>query len=141
MFEFEKVCREYELLTYDERRDILRELADIIVPAVAAITDGTDAFFLLASAACAADGKLGVDEYSLFKDSTGLDISYDEAAETIRQIKGKDLNEQADAVVDMFGTLDEKIKDAMVCYCACICSADNRIGLKERSFIRKLIKD
>ena len=141
MFEFEKVCREYELLTYDERRDMLRQLADIIVPAVAQITGGTDAFFILASAACAADGKLGVDEYSLFKDSTGLEIFYDEAAETIRQIKGKDLNEEADTLVDLFGGLDENIKDAMVCYCACLCSADDRIGLRERSFIRKLIKE
>ena len=35
----------------------------------------------------------------------------------------------------------EDVKAAMVSYCLCICSADKRIGLQERSFIRRLIRE
>ena len=134
MFEFDKLCREYENLTYEERLDILTDMAGVIVPAIEELKGKRKDFFMLVSAACAADGKLDPEEYSLFKESTGLDLDFDEAAETIRQIRGKDLAEQANE-------LDEDVKAAMVSYCLCICSADKRIGLQERSFIRRLIRE
>ena len=34
MFEFDKLCREYENLTYEERLDILTDMAGVIVPAI-----------------------------------------------------------------------------------------------------------
>ena len=141
MFEFDKLCREYENLTYEERLDILTDMAGVIVPAIEELKGKRKDFFMLVSAACAADGKLDPEEYSLFNESTGLDLDFDEAAETIRQIRGKDLAEQANELVDRFGELDEDVKAAMVSYCLCICSADKRIGLQERSFIRRLIRE
>lgn len=141
MFEFQKLCKEYEGLTYDERRAVLTELSNIVLPATAAITGGTESFEVLVMASCAADGKLSVEEYSLFKDATGLDLSFDAAKEVIDALKGKELKEAADLVVDAFGALDEDIKEAMVSFCLCICSADGRVGLRERAFIKKLIKE
>ena len=141
MFEFQKLCKEYEGLTYDERRAVLTELSNIVLPATAAITGGTESFEVLVMASCAADGKLSVEEYSLFKDATGLDLSFDAAKEVIAAVKGKELKEAADLVVDTFGLLDESIKEAMVSFCLCICSADGRVGLRERAFIKKLIKE
>ena len=141
MFEFQKLCKEYEGLSYDERRVILTELSSVILPATAAITGGTESFEILVLASCAADGKLSVEEYSLFKDATGLDISFDAAKEAISALKGKDLLEAADLVVDAFGALDESIKEAMVSFCLCLCSADGRISIHERAFIKKLIKE
>ncbi len=141
MFEFDKLCREYENLSDEKRLEMLTDLAGVIIPAIEDEDGGIPAFYLLVSAACAADGKLDEDEFVLFRDSTGLDLDYDEAAETIRQIRGKDLLEEADELVDSFENTAEDIKTAMVSYCLCLCSADRRISLKERSFIRKLIKD
>ena len=141
MFEFEKLCHEYEALSYDQRRAVLTELAAAVLPATALITGGTAAFELLVLASCAADGKLSVEEYSLFKDATGFDISYDKAREAVDVAKGKDLREAADLVVDLFGALEPAIKEAMVSFCLCICSADGRIGLRERAFIKKLIRE
>ena len=35
---------------------------------------------------------------------------------------------------------DVDICDAMIGFCLCLCSADGRLSLKERSFIKKLMK-
>lgn len=141
MFEFDKLCREYENLSDEKRLEMLTDLAGVIIPAIEDEDGGIPSFYLLVSAACAADGKLDEEEFALFQESTGLDLDYEEAAETIRQIRGKDLTDEADELVDSFENTDEYIKTAMVSFCLCLCSADRRIGLKERSFIRKLIKD
>ncbi len=140
MFEFEKVCKSYENLSYDERRAILTELSAVILPATTLISGGTEIFELLVLASCAADGRLSVEEYSLFKDATGIDISFDAAKEVVDVAKGKEVREAADLAVDTFGALEPAIKEAMVSFCLCICSADGRIGLRERAFIKKLIK-
>ena len=141
MFEFEKLCKEYEKLSYDERRGVLTELSAVILPVTAVITGGTEAFELLVLASCGADGKLDVEEYSLFKDATGLDISFDAARDAVANAKGKELTEITDIVVDLFGVLEPAIKEAMVSFCLCLCSADGRINLRERAFIKKLIRE
>lgn len=140
MFEFDKLCKEYETLTYDERRLTLSSLSDIVLPAIEKVTHGTESFELLVLASCAADGKLGVEEYSLFKDATGMDFSYDAAEELIKNVKGKNLFDAADVVVDTFGTINPDVKAAMVSFCLCLCSADNKVTLKEKAFIKKLIR-
>ena len=50
------------------------------------------------------------------------------------------LLDAADEVVDGFADLDVDICDAMIGFCLCLCSADGRLSLKERSFIKKLMK-
>ena len=140
MFEFQKICREYEKMSYDERLAVLTEDSTIILPAVSTISGGIASFILLVTASCAADGKLTVAEYALFKGITGLDISYDAAAVIIDAIKGKDLRDIADIVVDTFGEVDENIKCAMVSFCLCFCTANGRVLPSERRFIRQLIR-
>jgi len=141
MFEFEKLCHQYEKMTYDERRGLLAELYETINTAIYDIPMGIVGFEILVLAACSADGKLSTEEYALFKDSTGLDLSFDKSQELVKSLDGKSVREEADAIVDVFGTLDPGIKVAMVCFCLCICSADNYISLKESMFIKKLIKE
>lgn len=138
--ELEKLFKEYEKLSYDDRRKILTELAKDIIPAVELFTKGREKFELLVMAACSADGKLGVDEYSLIKDATGQDFSYDSAAKKLDDINIKDLQKSADEAVDSFGEISQEIKSAMVSFCLCLCSADNRLTLKEKNFIKKLLK-
>ncbi len=140
MFEFEKMCRDYETLTYDERRSVLEEFAAVILPAITEVTGGTESFRVLALASCAADGKLNEAEYALFKDVTGLDLSYDVLEDDVFDAKDRDLVSAADEVVDGFADLDVDICDAMIGFCLCLCSADGRLSLKERSFIKKLMK-
>lgn len=140
MFEFEKMCKAYETLTYDERADILAQDAEVILPAIEEVTGGTHSFEILVLAACAADGHLDVEEYSLYKDATGMEMSFDEVRDELKTMKTSELMAAADEVVDGFGDLDMEIKESMVSFCLCLCSADGRIGLRERSFIKKLIQ-
>ena len=139
MFELESLCREYEKLSYDERRKILSELAQDIMPALKLISNGMEDFELLIMASCSADRKLSVDEYSLIKDSTGLDFSYDRVSSLVKSIDAGDVNNAADILVDAFANFSKELKSEMVSFCLCICSADNRVTLKEKSFIKKLL--
>ena len=140
MFEFQKVCKQYEKLSYDERRALLEEQASVLVPAAATLPYGIDSLIILVMASCAADGKLQAEEYSLFKDVTGLDLSYDLTSASIEAIKGKEIKEAADIIVDSLGEIDMELKALLVSFCLLFCSADGRVGLSERSFIKKLVK-
>lgn len=140
MFEFEKMVHEYEHLTYDERRDLLTGLTNEMMPLLAAIDSGLEAFEVLVLASCGADGRLDVEEYSLFKDATGIDLGFDSAAELIKSMDKKSIKEAADYVVELFGIVSPELKADMCSFCLCLCSADGKVGLRESSFIRKLIK-
>jgi len=140
MFEFEKLVHQYEKLTYDERREQLTVLSAIILPAIDAITGGVEAFTTIVLASCAADGKLDIEEYSLFKDSTNIDISFEDASALVEAAKKDNIGERADNVADVLGMISEDIKVAVVSYCLCLVSADNYVGIRESQFIKKLIK-
>ncbi|MCR5061255.1 MAG: hypothetical protein K6A80_09560 [Saccharofermentans sp.] len=140
MFEFEKLCHQYEDLTYEQRRDELEQLSQRIVPALMLLPNGLEAFKILVRAACAADGELQGSEYTLVASATGLDIGYENAENLVKNTNPKALRELADIIVDVFGGLDISIKADMVSFMLCIVSADNRITLKESMFIKKLLK-
>ena len=140
MFEFEKLCHQYEDLTYEQRRDELEQLTQRIVPALMLLPNGLEAFKILVRAACAADGELQGSEYTLVASATGLDIGYENAENLVKNTNPKALRELADIIVDVFGGLDISIKADMVSFMLCIVSADNRITLKESMFIKKLLK-
>ena len=139
MFEFDALCREYEKLSYDERRTMLTELADDILPALKLVANGTESFETLVMASCAADGKLSIEEYSLVKDATGLDFSFNRVAAEIKAMNVKDIQEAANTVADFLGKISADIKSEVVSFCLCICSADSRVTLKEKKFIKKLL--
>lgn len=140
MFEFEKLCHQYEDLTYEQRRDELTQLSKNIIPALMLLPNGLEAFKILIRAACAADGELQGAEYTLVASATGLDIGYENAENLVKNTNPKALRELADVIVDVFGGLDVNIKADMVSFMLCIVSADRRITLKESMFIKKLIK-
>ncbi|MBD5414148.1 MAG: TerB family tellurite resistance protein [Treponema sp.] len=140
MFEFQKLCKEYENLTYDERKAILLEDWVKLCPVLGAIPEGIPSFGIVVLAACAADGKLDPAEYALFLEITGVQLSFEDLAATVEFAKGKDLLEAADAIVDTYGDFSEEVKLLMVSFCLCFCSADERITVSEKKFIKKLIQ-
>ena len=113
MFEFEKMCRKYEELSYTELKEIIENESRIILPALDAVEgDGLDTFFLFAAAACGADGKLDLAEYKLFEEVTGISLSYEEATEYVAAASGKGVQALVDSIVEMFGVLDDDINTA-----------------------------
>jgi len=139
MFEYEKLFDKYEQMTFDERKELLEELSLKVIPALMPIPNGLEAFKIIVRAACAADGDLQGAEYTLIASALGFDSGFEKTQATVKD--NADLMIRlADATVDVFGTLSDDIKAAMVAICLCIVSADRQIDLKERSFIKKLVK-
>lgn len=139
MFEFEKVCERYEDMIFDERKAELESLSAIIVPELMKIPNGLDAFKVLIKASCAADGELQGAEFTLVSSAVDIDFgSFEEFEKSIKEEKDT-LIKLADITVDQFGELSEGIKNAMVSFCLCIVSADRRVSMKEKKFIKKLI--
>ncbi len=141
MFEFEKMCKKYESLSFEELREIVVQESATILPALDALEgDGLSAFILFIATACAASGELELGEYKLFEEITGVTVSYEDALAIVDAAKGKDAQETVNGIVDLFGVLDEDVKYSMVMFCLAFCAANGRIDMREKKFIRLLLR-
>lgn len=141
MFDFGKICREYENMTDGERRATLVRDSAVILPALNAINgDGVSEFVLFIMTACAASGNLEPEEYALFTDVTGISLDYGAACALVSAAATKESRNIVDVIVDTFGLLSDDIKTCMVSFCLCFCAANGKIDGKEKRFIKKLIK-
>ncbi len=141
MFEFEKVCKEYEALSFDQLKTIVSTESSVILPALDELDgDGLSTFILFVATACAASGKLELGEYKLFEEVTGVTVSYEDALAIVDAAKGKDAQERVDAVVELFGVLDEEIKCSIMRFCLAFCAANGEVDSREKRFIRKLLR-
>ena len=150
MFEFEKVCREvemmdtlsYSLILAEKSKDVIAGLKDIEL-------DGIDVMKVYAGlifGAVVSDGKLDESEFVLIKPtldlSLGYDFDYDEAKELLKYFKKdtKEYNQYVDAVVDLFGEISDELKADIVTVCLLVCGVDGKISLKEKKWLKQLIK-
>ena len=141
MFEFDKLCKDYEKLSYGELKQIVAENGLVLLPALKSFSDDAVALMILFIAtACGADGKFSPEEYHLFAETTGYSLTYAEMVSAVDNASGKDSRKAVDSVIDMFGSLSDDIKVSMIQFCLAFCAADGKLSLKERSFIKKLIK-
>ena len=142
MFEFDKMCAKYEALSFEELKEIVARESLTILPALDALEgDGLSAFLLFVATACGADGKLELAEYKLFEETTGLSVPYEDVCAIVEAAGSKQARQSADALVDLFGVLDEEVKYSMVIFCLAFAAANGRIDWKERRFIKKLLQD
>lgn len=141
MFEFDRLCKEYEALPFEALKEIVARESLTILPALDALEgDGLDMFILFVATACASSGKLELGEYKLFEETTGIGVGYETVTAFVDTASGKDAQETVNAVVDFFGVLDEEIKAAMIRFCLAFCAANGSISVKEKKFIRKLLR-
>ena len=141
MFEFDKLCEQYELMSFEELKAVVADESTVFMPALLALGEGgVDAFVLFVAAACGASGELELAEYKLFEESTGISLSYEEASALVDSAKGKDSQKLIDELVDTLGELDSEIKASMVSFTLAYCAANGYIDFSERRFIRKLLK-
>ena len=141
MFEFDKMCKKYEALSFDELKEIVASESQIVLPALDALEgDGLSAFILFIATACAASGELELGEYKLFEEVTGVSVSYEDALSIVDAAKGRDAQETVNEIVDLFGVLDEDVKYSMVMFCLAFCAANGKIDAREKRFIRLLLK-
>ncbi len=141
MFEFDQMCKKYEALSFAELKQIAANETRIILPALDTLEgDGLDTFILFVATACASGGKLELGEYKLFEEITGLSVPYESAMELVQSAANREAQDIVDTIVDIYGVLDEDVKYSMVIFCLAFCAANGQINLKERRFIRKLLR-
>ncbi len=150
MKEFNELCKEFEQLDAATYTALLAEKSLKLLPALHAVTgDGVDGAALFASfvlGAIAADGKLSEDEYllcyPLLHAFFGDEVNYDDcktAAKLLRS-ESRAFKKSLDEIVDVLGELSEELKDDIVIVCLMICALDGKISLKEKNWIKKLVK-
>lgn len=141
MFEFEKMCKAFEEMSNGERKLYLQEQSVNLVKAFESIgTDGLQMFLYFMAMACGADGKLSVEEYSLLQEVTPIDLKYSEVEDLINRLNTKDSKDRARWISETVGSLSEEYQDVIISFCLCFCSADKKVSLKERTFIKSLVK-
>ncbi|MDO4572373.1 MAG: hypothetical protein Q4C13_03315 [Clostridia bacterium] len=141
MFAFEKLCREYEALSFEELKTIVARESGVLLPALDLLEgDGLDMFLLFVATACASSGRLELGEYKLFEETTGLSVGYETVMAAVDAAGGRDAQEIVDSVADFFGVLDEELKASMIRFCLAFCAANGRIDAREKRFIRKLMR-
>jgi uncharacterized tellurite resistance protein B-like protein len=150
MREFDRLCKEFEEMDSLSYSVILTEKSAKVIPALSVVMDdglsGVAIFAMFVMAAIAADGRLSEDEYALcyplLHAFFGDEIDYEKIKSVVKQFKreGKELKKVANEMVDIFGQLSEDLKDDIIIICMMICAVDGKISLKEKNWIKKLIK-
>ncbi|MCI7607259.1 MAG: TerB family tellurite resistance protein [Spirochaetales bacterium] len=150
MKDFDKLCKDFESIDIDTYAAVLTEKAMKLIPALSAFSeDGLSGIEIFASfiyGAIAADGKLSEDEYALvypllhafFGDS----IDYNDAKRAFSSLskEHKELKTIVDEMVDLIGFFSDEMKADIIIVVMLICAVDGKISLKEKNWIKKLIK-
>lgn len=151
MTNFDALCKAAEDIPADIYRDVLREKARIVLPALEEAAGSREraetifAAFIIASVY--ADGTLDAAEYMLLlphlRDAFGEGFGFEEVKAVIETSKkeGKAVLDFADALCDWFGVLSEELKDELVLLSLLLCAVDGKVTKKERKYIRRLIRE
>lgn len=150
MFEFEKVCKEVERMDPLTYSVLLAETSARVVAALSHVTEdgiaGITIFKGLVLGAIVSDGKLSEEEFILVKPTleqvAGEEVTFEDAKALLKYFKPetKDYKVFVDAVVDLFGELSDELKADLVTVCLLVCAADGKISMKERMWLKQLIR-
>ena len=148
MFEFTKLCREFDTLTPLERSAmltkksavILAKLTQLSIPGVDPVN--TLAGFILGSVV--ADGHISEREYLLIYPAL-LKVFGDEFDfESVKDSFRKDRDGRAavrlytQEMLALLALADEGLREDMIMLCLCVVSMDGRITLREQRYIHQL---
>ena len=146
MKDFNELCRSVEELSPLEYAAVLGRTSLKIMPAIRAFSeDGRTCAEVLAAfviASVYADGKLDESEYllmaPLLKAFFGEDFEKKLAKEWRKE--GRAVKKEVDYLVDFLGTLSEELKGDIIFACLLMCAVDGKVSLKEKSYIRQLMR-
>lgn len=150
MKEFDNLCKDFESLDDYTYTALLARKSLKIIPALGAIykdgLTGIEIFNTFILGAMVADGRLSEDEYlacyPLIKAFFGENVTYDDCKSVLKRLKKEtsELKKNVDEMVDVIGLVSEELKDDIVIVCLAICAIDGKVSLKEKNWIKKLIK-
>lgn len=148
MFEFTKVCKEYEKLSVPERTllltkksvDILAKLRLLDLPGVDPVN--TLAGFILGS--IVADGRVNEQEYLLMYPTLlrvfGDDFDFESIKEAFRKDRdGRNaIKEYTQEMLSFLALADESLREDIIMLCLCAVTVDGKISPREQRYIKKL---
>ena len=150
MKDFNELCRSVEELSPLEYAAVLGRTSLKIMPAIRAFSeDGRTCAEVLAAfviASVYADGKLDESEYllmaPLLKAFFGEDFDFEDAKKLAKEWRkeGRAVKKEVDYLVDFLGTLSEELKGDIILACLLMCAVDGKVSLKEKSYIRQLMR-
>lgn len=150
MREFNLICKEFEQLDSLSYGVILAKKSAKILPALKNITKdgltGAAIYSTFILGAIVADRRISEEEYALcyplLRAFFGEEIDYNDVKKAVKLLKTEstELKRNVDEMVDILGELDDELKDDIVIVCMMICAIDGKISLKEKNWIKQLIK-
>lgn len=121
-----------------------------ILPALIDITQdgetGVEIFASFIIGAIAADGRLSETEYGLLSPLLhaffGEELDYETCKKAFRKMapEQRELKKSVDEMIDVLGLLSDDLKDDIITVCLLICAVDGKVSLRERNWIKQLIK-
>lgn len=150
MKDFNNLCKEFEQLDPLQYAGILAAKSAKIIPALNAISGdklgGVEILVDFILCSIVVDGKLSEEEFLLMKPMMdvffGENFDYEDCKAAVRLIKRdtKELKNYLDETVDLLGQLSEDLKDDIIIVYLLICAVDGKVSLKEKNWIKPLIK-
>lgn len=150
MKEFDLLCKEFEAMDGETYTVLLAEKAATLVPALSLITadglGGIAVFSTFIVGAIAADGRLSEEEYALIHPLLyaffGDNVDYETCKQTVRAMRAetKELKKTVEEMVDILAELSDDLKDDLILVCLMICAIDGKVSLKEKQWIKQLIR-
>ena len=148
MFEFKKLCDEYEKLSAVEKGLLLTEKSVKIVAKLQYLDipgiDPVSALVGFVVGSAVSDGKINEQEYLLIYPALvrafGDDFDYTTIKESFRRDNAgkKMITEYTEDMICILGYLDDELKDDIIMLCLCIVAIDGKVSARERNYIRKL---
>ena len=154
MKDFDKICKDFENIDIDTYAAVLTEkemkVSKLINDIASCLCEdglsGVEIFASFIYGAIAADGKLSEDEYALIYPLLhaffGDSINYEDAKRAFSSLskEHKELKNMVDDMVDLIGCFSDEMKADIIIVAMLICAVDGKISLKEKNWIKKLIK-
>lgn len=149
MFEFTKLCKEFERMSALERGAVIAEKSVKVMAKLKLLDvqeiDPVETLATFIVGAVAADGKLDEREYLLIYPALvkafGEDFDFATVKAVFEADKGvhKEIRDYTADLLTVLNLVDESFRDDVVVLCLAVVTVDNKITFKERKYIKKLI--
>lgn len=150
MFDFKKLCNEYENLSTVERGVLLAEKSAVVLAKLHALDiediDPVETYVAFILGAIVSDGTIDEKEYLLMYPALVKTFGNDFDFKTIKESFKKDkegrtmIKKYNQAMMKVLSYLDESLILDLVSLCLLIVSVDGKVTLRERRYIKKLCK-
>ncbi len=151
MSSFDTLCKKIEEMDPDKFAQLFNEKSVDVISKLSSLTaDGKDGVYIYMEfilASVSADGKLSPNEYLLLKpifdQIAEKETTYEDGIEMFNAMglnKPGAYQKVIDLMVDIFGMVDEKLKDDIILICLLVCGIDGEITEDEKKWIKQLIE-